>query len=165
MLNQKLVVDPNSVEELFCVPFESISCREMNDEETDLLFRLMRLEKGGYDAPEIKEEDLPFQMKLVKKSLQHRFSFNMSEPLQIFISVISKSAGNIIMYLTYLQYRAKKMDKQTLNLEDYAKIFTRGIPTDESLQDIWESQKVKTGHINPNGSDNLIDYPSAKKSI
>jgi hypothetical protein len=166
MLDNKLTKDPNSIEEFFCVPFSKMPVEAM-DSETSKFFveAILAEQQGGVSPIDDEDDEVPFSVRMVIKSLDNRFTFKMSAPLQLFVSVIARSAGGIIMYLTYLQYRAKKLQKEELSFSDFADIFPKGFPSDKSLQDIWESQKVKRSEVNPHGSDNLLDYPKAGISI
>ena len=166
MLENSMTKDPNSIEELFCLPFSKLPVIPMTLETTELFMRLIMIEKDG-SMPNLEEtgDELPFSVKLIKNSLRNRFSFGMTEPLQLMLAQLSGSAGNVIMYLTYLQYQAKKLDKRELSIEDLANIFPLGFPTDSALQDIWDSQKVKRSQVNPLGSSNLLDYQAALQSI
>jgi|TARA_R110000787_G_scaffold11722_1_gene38394 hypothetical protein len=166
MLENSMTKDPNSIEELFCLPFSQLPVTPMTLETTELFMRLIMIEKDG-SMPNLEEtgDELPFAMKLIKSFLKNRFTFRMTEPLQLIMAQISGSAGNVVMYLTYLQYKAKRLDKRTLSIEDLANIFPFGFPTDAVLQDIWDSQKVKRSQVNPMGSDNLLDYQAALQSI
>ena len=166
MLENSMTKDQNSIEELFCLPFSKLPVRPMTKEESEIFLRLIMIENDG-SMPNLEEtgDELPFSMKLIKRLLKSRFTFGMTEPLQLMMSQTSRSAGNVVMYLTYLQYQAKKLDKRTLSIEDLANIFPMGFPTDAVLTDIWDSQKVKRSQENPNGSDNLLDYQEALQSI
>ena len=166
MFENSMTKDQNAIEELFCVPFSKFPVRPMTLEESKMFMQLIMIEKDGSMPPfEETKIELPFELRLIKGSLSSRFTFEMTEPLQLMIAQISGSAGNVIMYLTYLQYRAKKLDKRKLSIEDFANIFPMGFPTNKSLQDAWDSQKVNRSADNPNGSDNLLDYQESLQSI
>lgn len=166
MLESTMTKDPTAIEVLFCEPFSKLPVREMTKDEMDIFIRLTMIEKDGRDGliPE-NEDDIPFSIKMLRSSLNNRFTFEMTEPLQLMVADIAGSVGGIIMFLTYLQYRAKKLNKKKLNIEDFANIFPMGFPIDKALHDIWDSQKVKRSEENVNGSDNLLDYQTALQSI
>lgn len=165
MLENSMTKNPKGVEDLFCLPFSELSLREFTLDESSSFFLFAIADRSNSSELINVDDNSPFLIKLLRKSLENRFTFEMTEPLQLFVSLISKSAGNVIMYLTYLQYKAKSLNKKKLNIEDFSTIFPNGIPTDDSLMSIWYSQKVKGSETNPNGSDNLLDYQSASISI
>jgi hypothetical protein len=165
MLENKLTKDPNSIEEFFCKPFSNLLVEPMSKEHSELFVQTYMVEQSGDMTPIDDSDEVPFVIKLIRSQLKHRFTFKMSEPLQVFLSSVTRSAGNTTMYLTYLQFWAKKLDKKEIGVGEFATIFPNGFPTDDSLRGIWESQKVKRSEINPLGSDNLLDYPKAALSI
>lgn len=75
--------------------------------------------------------------------------------------------GKIIMYLYYLQYWAKKNNVKYLEFTKHfcMGIFPMGFHSEEYLSEIWEGQKVDLSDDLTRGSDNLIDYAKAAKSI
>lgn len=157
--------DPNSIEEFFCKPFSKLPVTPMSKDQSSLFITLIMADKSEKAIESINEDDIdaPFALRLLEKRLKTSFSFSMTLPLKIMIASIANSAGGVVMYLTYLQYKAKQLNKPTLNTSDLADIFPVGFPTD--LQDIWESQKVKAAENSPHGSDNLLDYRAASASI
>jgi len=165
MLENSMTKNPQAVEEVFCKPFSSIGIRPMTAEESSSLLMFSIADKRNSDESIIGNTELPFAIQIMRKRIETSFTFQMTEPLELFVGLISGSAGNVIMYLTYLQYRAKKMDKKILNIEDFCNIFSLGLPNDEGLHRMWENQKVKHSETNPIGSDNLLDYNSAMESI
>jgi hypothetical protein len=165
MLENQMTKDPNSIEEFFCNPFSKLPVTPMNKEQTSLFIQLIAADKSEKAFEPINEDDMdaPFTLRLLEKRLKSSFTFSMTFPLKIMVASIANSAGSVLMYLTYLQYKAKQLNKPTLDTSDLANIFPMGFPTD--LQDIWDSQKVKGAENNPYGSDNLLDYRSASESI
>jgi len=165
MLERKTIENPKAIETFFCEPFGKLPLRKATEDEMELLMRIAISKEPNRSLFSTKEEfnEMPFSVQLAYKALNGRFSFKMSDSLVILVAVVGKSAGIIVMYLTYLQYRAKKMGKEELDIGDFVMIFPDGFPTDDSLQDIWDSQKVDRGERG--GSDNLLDYQFATQSI
>lgn len=162
MLDYEVTKGANSIEYIFCKPFSELKRHPMDKETMELLIHLMLIK----DEIKIPEEKKPFILKVIEGSLQSRFTFKINDmKLKLFLSHITRSPGCAIMYLTYLQYRCKIQSVIEINLETFCeKIFGDGLPNDEDLHKLWESQKVKRSKTD-HGSDNLLDYQSAFKSL
>ena len=166
MLESSTTKDDSAVERLFCVPFKDLPKRPMTNEEKALFLALTNMEKenGVMLEFDISDQEVPMSLRILQKSIEHRFNFKMTDSLKLMISSLCKSAGEVIMYLTFLQYCAKTFDKKELGMIHFYNIFPDGeVPT--TLEDIWRKQKVKRSENNPHGSDNLLDYPFASKTI
>jgi hypothetical protein len=168
MLENKTIQDPSAVEKIFCEAFDKISFSTPMDElEMKMMMSALQFEEGLLkkdpfaDTP---KEELPFVVQLVKQSLKSRFTFEMTDCMQVLVGILGKNAGTCIMYLTYLQYRAKKLGVKKITAMEFAQnIFPMGVPSEEDLHKLWDSQKVKRAETM--ASDNLLDYQSALVSI
>lgn len=115
----------------------------------------------------IPEEKQPFLMKIIKSRIWACFTFEIKEErLILFLSVVAENPGTAIMYLWYLQYWACKNNKRIITFDDICMtIFPKGFPTEKSMQEIWDGQKIQRKRDDSMGSDNLVDYSSAGESI
>lgn len=165
MLEHQETQDPKAIETLFCEPFSKLPIREMTSDEQEIMVKVMFAENEGKgdELLNIPKEEIPTSVDFIRKSLKGRFTFEMNDAATLMIAQIIKSSGEGIMYLTFLQYKAKQMDKKKLTINDLAHIFPMGFPTDSALRDIWDIQKVKREKSEQ--SDNLLDYQTALKSI
>ena len=168
MLERKTIEDPNSVEIIFCEGFDNLLFKTPLDKsEMSILMAALKFEKKLIKEDpfkDIPEKDIPFPVKIVQNAIKTRFTFEMTNPMQVLVGILGKSAGTCIMYLTYLQYKAKKLGVKEITATIFAKdIFPSGFPSEEDLHKLWDSQKVKTEKSG--GSDNLLDYQSALVSI
>lgn len=166
MLPKEKIQEPNAVEEHFCKEFEKISdrnsmtLRQMDEFETEMLLTLLSSKPVSLDKVEKKDKQFLYQ--IIEKRVEYCFTFKIADARVIlFLCIITKSAGIAIMYLTYLQYVCKKENIKELTFDKLMDIFPDGFPKDEALKSIWLKQKVKRD----SGSDNLVDYQSAMKSI
>jgi len=166
MLPKEKIQDPNSLEEHFCKEFEKIMSRDsmmlrtMDEFETEMLLKLLSSKPVPLDK--VVSKDKHFLYQIIEKRVEHCFTFKINDARVIlFLSIISKSAGTAIMYLTYLQYVCKKINIKELDFDKLILMFADGFPTEEALHIIWDKQKVKRD----SGSDNLLDYQTAMKSI
>jgi len=153
----------NAVEEVFCVPFGNLPQQPMDKDTEDLMLRLYMASMHG-SMGEIPEKEKPFIIKMTESSLKNRFTFKIEDNALIaFIAFNSKTAGNVIMYLTYLQYKCKKNNMKVLDFKTFCHWFPMGFPSDADLEKVWDSQKVERKETGD--SDNLLDYQSAMESI
>jgi len=161
MLPNEVTTQPDSIEKYFCIPFEKIQRVPMNEEDTTLLMQLL-MAKKGITMPENKK---PFLMQVIEKRIKHCFQYKIEDMrLLMFLMVITVSPGTAVMYLTYLQYWCKKHNCKELDLEKLCDIFPMGFPEESELKKIWDGQKVIRDK-QKGGSDNLLDYAAAMKSI
>ena len=85
---------------------------------------------------------------------------------------VIKSPGMSTMMANYLQYIAHEHGIKKIGLEEFVLwAFPYGFPTDESWEELWDSQKIdldiRTDKKSPyyNGSDNILDYPKLYQTI
>jgi hypothetical protein len=165
MLEHQVTNDPSAIEEHFFKPFDKLPVREMTADEQEIMVKVMFAENVGKgdELLNVPKEEIPTSVDFLRKSLKGRFTFEMNDAATLMLAQIIKSFGEGVMYLTFLQYKAKEMGKKKLTINDLAHIFPMGFPTDSALRDIWEKQKVKREKMS--SSDNLLDYQTALQSI
>jgi len=158
MLDQKVIEQPNSIEEYFCKPFEAIKVEEMSKETSEILINLLM-----GNLQEIPEEEKPFIMKLIEKRIEVIFDYTITDQkLLLFLSALSETPGKAVMYMTYLQYFSKKHGIKDIDLDIFCqKAFPWGFPPEKALHELWIKQKVDV----KSGSNNLLDYGTALESI
>ncbi len=88
-------------------------------------------------------------------------TYKVSVAVALFISSLVDRPGLVTIYANYLQYKAFKFGKKKLGMQDMALIMPFGVFSKETLLQAWDKQKWY-GSI---GSDNLLDYHEAQKSI
>lgn len=76
-------------------------------------------------------------------------------PTKIFTSLISRSAGDAIMWAFTLNYMWVADQKQ-VDLSVLSHWFPFGFPTEEDRRTAWQAQKVPNAGVGK--SDNLVDY-------
>ena len=158
-LKDETVNNPNAVEEIFCKKMDSFKKIPMSEGESRYMLELcisdqIDLEKIGY-------ENLPFLIQLIIKRLAVFYTAQLDSKSILMIGEISKSAGNAVMYLTYIQYLCKQKNIKELSWEKFIELFPFGFFSQSDLQDAWDCQKVEQEGF----SDNLLDYRSATMSI
>lgn len=165
MLELKTTLQPDAVENLFCKKFEKLPCVSAEEEDMEILGKLLLSKKTSLSDAPIEEKDKPFLYKVIEKSLKFRFDFKINDSrLIIFLCAIARTPGAAIMYLAYLQFWCKKHNIREIDIEFlWKEIFPAGFPSEEDLHKLWTETKVNTN--GEGGSDNLLDYARAYQSI
>lgn len=166
MLPSSAIKNPKGVEEVFCSKMDKMSfAAPMDKEQMKLLGVATLIDKGQMEDPfdNVPKDEQPFAFQLVKQSVYGRFTIEMSNCLCLLVATMGESAGGCIAILTYMQYKAKQRGVKKITAEDFAHIFPMGFPTQDQIHEAWLAQKVKSEKYG--GSNNLLDYQSALKSI
>lgn len=153
--------DPNSVEEIFCKQLQKGKIESLNEDMGKLLVMLL-------SSPEMID---PIHKDLSSKSmnlpiLENRMKSmgkEMDKGSAIFVSLACETPGEAVMYSYYISYMMKQRELgKTITMDSmFTHIFTFGMFDRDSLEKAWDIQKVKRKY----GSDNLLDYPEASKSL
>lgn len=161
-LPYETIENPNAIEDFFCKEIDNADKNTFTDANMFLLAEL--LSKKSVPLESVDEKDKYFLYQVIEKRIKHCFTFKVEDArVIVYLSSIADTAGKAVMYLTYLQYRCKKTGTEVLTLDDVAKFFGSGFLSEDDLKTIWDKQKINKG--DKNGSDNLLDYQSAMKSI
>jgi len=163
MLNYEITNDPNAIKEFVVDKIAKIQVKQLDEESTLFLLELLSNRSGQIKIP---EKEKPVVFRIIEKRIENCHSFRITDArLLIYLTYISISAGNAIMYLWYLQAHCKERNIDSLNLDDFClNVFPWGLPPHEDLQTVWDGQKVKRPN-NSFASDNLVDYSSAGESL
>ncbi len=167
MINSSELKD-DSVEKLFCIPFEGLTQTPMVQEEAEIFVSLSLSEKSN-TKKSLDLKAFPSQnYQILVSSLQSgRFEFEITEEAAIMVSVMCGSIGDVIMYMAYLQYQyfvhPSALDNK-ITMSRIAFIFPAGFPSSSELRRMWDLQKVGNRE-NGFASDNLLDYKECYKSI
>jgi hypothetical protein len=156
---------PDSVEVYFCEPLDKNGKKESMDNDLSRLFITLCMVKD----PEVDEmyNQLHEAFPLVKIiSSRAEFSgLKIDKKTTILLSCICSSPGQAVMYIYYLLYKSKKLGLKELSFNHVSmEIFPFGFFTEETLNRYWDLQKVNRD-LGSRGSDNLLDYPEASKSL
>lgn len=162
MLKQETINQEDAVEQYFCKPFDVAKRYPLTEENSAFLLELL-FKSPAYSIP---DKEKPFLVQVIEKRLQYSFSFKINDArLILFIAIITRTPGTAIMYLVYLQYWCKKNERKEIDLKLFCEsIFPWGFPNESDLSKIWDKQKIQR-EKDYKGSDNLLDYQSAMKSI
>ena len=159
--DNKITEVENAVEEYFCKEMDKAPKDYFDKDITNLLLELLM--KKSLPLSDVAKKDKFFLYELIEKRVQFCFTFKIEDArVIILLCQVAKNAGTAVMYLTYIQYLLKKRNERVLNLDNLCRFFPSGFINEDVLHEIWDKQKIKTKN---GGSDNLLDYQSAMKSI
>lgn len=169
LLDNSVKTQPDAIEKYFCVPFGAEPQMRMTPDLSEALIKMTFLEKSQNqeDMDNIHKDFMRevFGYQVLNKRLEVCFNYTLSVPAKVFLTILTKNnPGNIVMYLTYLQYISKKKNLKNITIGDICSIFPNGFPSADSLEKVWDGQKVKREPI-MEGGDNLVDCPQALESI
>ena len=161
-LPSSTIENPNAVEELFCKEMDKAKTETLNKEDFELFIGLCSAKPIPLES--VDKKDKFFLYELIEKRVQYSFGYKINDArVIVLIATMARNAGSAVMYLTYLQYKCKKNNTKEVTFDYLIKLFPDGFIPDNELHTIWDKQKVKKGE--GMGSDNLLDYQSAMKSI
>lgn len=147
----------DGVEKYFCIPFAKLPC--VLDEDMRFLIRAISMPNWSDTILAPFEEE---QLHAIKERLQTHLNVYIDARSIRFITLCSDRYAIAMMFLTYIQWWAFKNNVRHVSFSHIKdQIFPNGLPDKAALKEMWYSQKVNHN----GGSDNLIDYQSALKSI
>lgn len=115
----------------------------MSEELTEILMSILILEMKGADLEEIPielENDAGFMLTHKRAKF---IKLNLTTTATIFLSMLERNPGSIVMYLYALKYNQLKYSSEKYSLSDITSIFPMGFLSEESLSKMWALQKVE----------------------
>lgn len=89
-------------------------------------------------------------------------TYTITFAVAIAMASITRTPGEVTMYANYLQYKAKKMEKGLLRMQDIGMhILPYGVFSRETMREAWDRQKCS----HDLGSDNILDHNEAQETI
>lgn len=159
MLELDVTQKNDSIEKLFCKEFYDLNKYPMDNETSELFIKLLLLQDNLIGIDELRKS---FLFQLIEKRVSVVHTYKLDNRTILFLSFICQTAGNVVMYLWYIQYECKVRNIDEITFEIFSTIFGDGFPSNDGLSKIWTNQKVKSERM---GSDNLLDYYNAGKSL
>jgi hypothetical protein len=94
----------------------------------------------------------------------------MDAKAKMLLATWCNTIGDVVMYLTLIQYKCKQRGLKALYYDGLALMFGDGIIDREFMHKCWDAQKLERKKtyrkfLPYGGSDNLIDYATAGKSL
>ena len=164
-LDHSMTEDSNSVEILFCQELEKTGkINPLGEEMMKILITLVT-RKDSIDEiyDEVKKKTALIAILEDRLGTMNR---ELDKGAALFIGLSCETPGDSVMYAYYLAHKMKQKGiGKILELEKLCiDIFPNGLFEKESLNEIWDKQKVSIGE-GFSGSDNLLDYRKASESL
>lgn len=122
--------------------FESQKQKPMEADIGELLLACVTGEKESIPMPD--EFKTEYLFSLVTKRA-NMIGLKISDPLCLFLSFLCSTPADAVMYLYALRARTEEASIHSL-----CEMFPDGFPSEESMQAVWDLQKISKG--------NLLDY-------
>jgi hypothetical protein len=164
-LDHSMTEDSNSVEILFCQELEKTGkINPLGEEMMKILITLVT-RKDSIDEiyNDVKKKTALIAILEDRLGTMNR---ELDKGAALFIGLSCETPGDSVMYAYYLAHKMKQNGiGKILELEKLCMdIFPNGLFEKESLDEIWDKQKVSRGE-GVSGSDNLLDYRKASESL
>lgn len=161
MLKKEEIQNPNAIEEHFCKPLNEFKPTQLNDDQVKLM--LVIAATTPMNLPTLEKEfiEVYWFYPAIEKRIENCFTYTMDTKAKMLLATWCKTIGDMVIYLTLLQYKCKQRGLRDVKFDDLALMFGDGIIDRGYMEEIWEKQKVDRD----GGSDNLIDYAPAGKSL
>jgi len=165
MLAYETTKEEDAVEKYFCEPLSKKKQFEMSKDLTDFFITFSTSTEENVDADKARKTVWQFQA--IEKRMSVLLNYTADNRVKLFILILTDGTiGKIVMYLHYMQYLCKKHNVKHITWDIFAmKFFPDGFFSDEDLHSVWDGQKVSKTSATQSGTDNLLDYQTASKSI
>lgn len=166
MIKREAINIPDAVEKLFCPAFSKLIPTQeiaMNKADAKTFLEVSHMPENLDEDPKQQEKLLKIPVySHIEKMLETAFTFKCCFRTKFWIGYISQNEGIAMMYLTYVQYVAKKENnKQFVNFRLFCeRMFPNGFPSNIELIKLFNHLKLEG-----TDNDNLLYYPSAKISL
>ena len=167
MLDYKQKYVETAIEVNVCQQIEKSKKHEL-DAELFAMFGVL-MQASGKKTGVIPEKEKPPLFKMIEKRIDAYHTFTITDQrLLLILTAVATTPGKAVLYLWYIQYWCYRNNVRELDLETFSQsVFPHGFPSDESLQEIWEGQKVNKPDTDGTGARivNLVDYANAGLSM
>jgi len=161
MLKNEETKNPNAIEEYFCKPLDKFKPVPMTKTQMQLMIAVCTVKTENVAQMEIDFTDIYWFYPAIQKRIDACFTYTMDAKAKMLLATWCNTIGDAVMYLTLLQFKCKQRGLKALNHEGLALMFADGIIDRGFMHKCWDAQKVER----ESGSDNLIDYATAGKSL
>lgn len=130
----------------------------MSPKQTEYMLNLMMAEMSGKDGDILKDllaaNHFPLQVLEKRLEVYGDKDAQISPGVRVFCSVISDNPAQVVMW-AYTLHLLWRRSKKKVDFAAFANAFPWGIPKEDAITPIWDSQKRKPepGTMN----DNLLD--------
>ncbi|MCX4278966.1 hypothetical protein [Muribaculum sp.] len=135
-------------------------------EEQMLTFVLATMHESKIEANEELKNDIlnggPSMERLFYNRVKACHTYTITFAVALAMASITRTPGEVTMYANYLQYKAKKMGKGLLRMQDIGMhILPYGVFSRDTMREAWDRQKCSHNL----GSDNILDHNEAQGTI
>lgn len=138
---------------------------ELNDNQMKTFLLATMHEREIEANDQLKNEILnggPSMERLFYNRVKACHTYTITFAVALAMASITRTPGEVTMYTNYLQYKAKKMGKGLLRMQDIGMhILPFGIFSRETMREAWDRQKCS----HDLGSDNILDHEEAQGTI
>lgn len=161
MLKNEETKNPSAIEEHFCKPLDKFVPQQMSVDQMQLMMVIGMAKQEELVKLEKEFSEVFWFYPAIQKRIDACFTYTMDAKAKMLLATWCNSIGDMVMYLTLLQYKCKQGGVRTLNYEGLGMMFANGIIDREYMHKIWDATKVER----ESGSDNLVDYATALQSL
>jgi hypothetical protein len=161
MLEEKELTNPNATEDYFCKPLNAFKPEVLSTLQMKMMTIIYATSEEFLEKLEADLVSVYWFYPAIQKRLDAYFTYKMDTKAKMLLASWCGSVGDVVIYLTLLQYKCKLKGIKKLDFEDLALMFSDGIISEDFKTKIWDGQKVQC----ENRQANLIDYPSTMKSL
>lgn len=155
-------IQPNTVEEVFCKPLSNYEPMRMDEDQTRFMVILFSIKEESMLLEfEAEFKKICWFYPAIQKRLDHVFTYKMDKKSQLLLASWCESIGQVVMYMTLLQYKCKQRNLKEVDLDKFVLMFADGKIPPEYMSAIWRKQKA---YINDREV-NLVDYAKACESL
>lgn len=154
--------NPSAIETHFCIPLSKFTPIELTEDLMKFMLILGMAKEDKLPQMEKDFAEMCWFYPAIDKRLKSMYSYTMDTKSKLVLCSWCESIGDMVIYLTYIQYKCKQRNIKHIDLEELAYTFPVGIFDRDFMRTIWEGQKIEKGE---GYSDNLVDYPSALISL
>lgn len=132
--------------------------QRMDAGQTEFMIRLFGTSKEK--AEEILQDGVKDGLRVfqIARNRTLLIGFPVTATVQLFISLLCESPGDVTLYLSYAIWRAKEMHHVALDLNALVRVFPFGFWDKPTRDALWDAQKVPFDCTGFN--DNLLDAPA-----
>lgn len=175
---KKSEIAPNSIELVFGDKAYKMRKCVLTNDQAEMFLKLSLLEnnlnqlgKENFMAELTSESEGNFMCKLINSRVKACCTYTLHPCALAFLSTICDRPGTAIEYIYYIQYIVGKVKPHLKTVEITMNhigmdIFPMGVFSESQLRELWDDQKLIFDDPNDRrGSDNLLDYAVALKSL
>ena len=161
MLKNEETKNPSAVEEYFCKPLAKFVPIPLTKNQMQMMLSVCSAKDENVAQMERDFTEIYWFYPAIEKRINACFTYTMDAKAKMLLATWCNTIGDAVMYLTLLQFKCKQRGLKALNYDALALMFGDGIIDRDFMHKCWDAQKVER----ESGSDNLIDYATAGKSL